>query len=75
MNIKDYVYLTIWEKTGELDSRVFKEGFIKRDEVEEVVEEIKSNLMENFDGSSVLEIEEVIKKDGLLDFYGNTGDR
>ena len=75
MNIKDYVYLTIWEKTSELDSRVFKEGFIKRDEVGEVVEEIKSNLMEDFDGSSVLEIEEVIKKDGLLDFYGNIGDR
>lgn len=75
MKIKDYVYLTVFEKIGYLDSRVYKEGFIKRDEVEENVESIRKILGEKFDGSSVLEIEEVIKKDGLLNFYGNTGDR
>ena len=47
----------------------------RKKSINEIAKEIKSNLMEDFDGSSVLEIEEVIKKDGLLDFYGNTGDQ
>lgn len=66
--VRNYKYLVVFEKNGELSSNIVCEGFIPKDEVEETIEMMKRNLMEDYDGYELFDPIDVMKKGSICSF-------
>lgn len=69
--MENYVYLVVFVLEGNEtrgNGNIYKEGFIEKENVEKVVEEIKNKFMEDFDGYEVLNPLDVMKKGGICNF-------
>lgn len=69
--MENYVYLVIFKKEGELDSKIVAEGFILREKVETTVEIWKERLYFDYDDYEVIEPIDVMKEGGICSFSFN----
>lgn len=69
--MENYVYLVIFVlREGETrgSGSIYKEGFIKRDEVEQKIKELENEFMEDFDGYEIFEPLHVMQEGGICNF-------
>ena len=69
--MENYVYLVVFILEGnetEGNGNIYKEGFIKKENVEKVVEEIKNEFGDRFDGYEVFDPLHVMEEGGICSF-------